>query len=591
MVWVWLSGLQHGIEPDNLLLSGLAGGAAALGIPALVAFALLPPKPLHGAARLARPGEIARARLYRADPHSILLGRHRGKLLAFNGDLHPFLAAATGKGVGFVVPNLLHRQGSVICLDIKGENYSLASGYRGRVLGQRIFRFDPLEEHGRTHGFNVLDYVRDGDLRVTDVQTVAAILVPNESHDPYWDNVARDLLVGLLLLVLEAGPALGWPVTIGQVHRLLRSEEESGEYLKALLEDLAGRGVALSGLCKRYVLSFCNEPEKPRGSIKSALATKLTLWASPLVDRATATSDFDLRRFRRAPQSPYIAIAPDDLQRLAPLVRLLVELFLSSNTKSGETPADDPGLKVPVLVLLDEFLSLGRVEKLVHALSYVRGWRIRIATVIQSEAQLQAVYGRELAEVFVDNHRARVYYRPPVHRRDLAEAISKIVGQRTVNQTSYSYGDGRSSMPTRSRTCVRTRPSSWSRGFAPSWARSSAGTWTRPSSRVAWRPCRCPPPWRWPCRMPRGSRCGPRTPRMSPPAGLSSGLRHQRPGTPLVSQQARACAPPSTRSRSPAACRLPRSWSRWPRPAPRSPTTPTPRPWPPSPRRPERVTD
>jgi type IV secretion system protein VirD4 len=104
-VWAWLSGLQHGLQPDNLLLAGLAGGAAALGIPGFVAFALLPPKPLHGDARLARRGEFARAKLYQAGGHSILLGRHRGRLLAFNGDLHPFLAAATGtgKGVGFVV--------------------------------------------------------------------------------------------------------------------------------------------------------------------------------------------------------------------------------------------------------------------------------------------------------------------------------------------------------------------------------------------------------------------------------------------------------------------------------------------------------
>jgi type IV secretion system protein VirD4 len=445
--WVWLAGLQHQVDRHDLLLAGLAGGAAAIGVPGFIGWALLPPKPLHGAARLARPGEITRARLYQAGAHSILLGRHRGRLLAFNGDLHPFLAAATGtgKGVGFVVPNLLHWQGSVICLDIKGENYSLTSGYRGRVLGQRVYRFDPLQEEGRTHGFNVLSYVREGDLRITDVQTVAATLVPNESHDPYWDNVARDLMVGLTLLVLEAGPHLGWPITIGQVHRLLRSEEESGEYLKALLDDLAEQEVPLSSLCRRYILSFCNEPEKPRGSIKSALATKLTLWANPLIDRATARNDFDLRRFRREPVSLYIAIAPDDLQRLTPIVRLLIEFFLASNTKAGDTPADNPALKVPVLMLLDEFLSLGRLEKLVHALAYVRGWGIRIATVIQSEAQLQAVYGRELAEFFIDNHRARVYYRPPIHRRDLAEQISRIVGQQTVNQTSYSYADGRRS--------------------------------------------------------------------------------------------------------------------------------------------------
>jgi type IV secretion system protein VirD4 len=321
----------------------------------------------------------------------------------------------------------------------------MTSGYRSQVLGQRVFRFDPLEEHGRTHGFNVLDYVRDGDLRVTDVQTVAAILVPNEAHDPYWDNVARDLMVGLILLVLEAGPAKGWPVSIGQVHRLLRSEEESGEYLEALLEELAGQGIELSSLCRRYILSFCHEPEKPRGSIKSALATKLTLWANPLIDRATSRTDFDLRRFRREPMSLYIAIAPDDLQRLGPLVRLLIEFFLAANTKAGETPADDPDLNIPALLLLDEFLSLGRMEKLVHALSYVRGWGIRIATVIQSEAQLHAVYGRELAEAFIDNHRARVYYRPPVHRRDLAEQISKIIGQKTVKQTSFSYADNKRS--------------------------------------------------------------------------------------------------------------------------------------------------
>jgi type IV secretion system protein VirD4 len=350
-----------------------------------------------------------------------------------------------------VVPNLLHpidgiRRGSVICLDIKGEHFAITSGYRSKFLGQRVFRFDAPAEHGRTHGFNVLDYVRDGDLRVTDVQTIAAILVPNEAHDPYWDNVARDLMVGLILLVLEAGPAKGWPISIGQVHRLLRSEEESGEYLEALLKELAGQGVALSSLCRRYILSFCHEPEKPRGSINSALATKLTLWANPLIDRATSRTDFDLRRLRKEPMSLYIAIAPDDLQRLGPLVRLLIEFFLAANTKAGETPADDPDLNVPaLLLLLDEFLSLGRMEKLVHALSYVRGWGIRIATVIQSEAQLHAVYGGELAEAFIDNHRARVYYRPPVHRRDLAEGISKIVGQKTVKQTSFSYADNKRS--------------------------------------------------------------------------------------------------------------------------------------------------
>jgi type IV secretion system protein VirD4 len=441
---LWLSGLYHfGYQNQTVILSGAAGLAGGILFPAFVIFVLLPPKPLHGSARLARTAEIRRAQLYDAGPYAILLGRHRGKLLAFNGDLHPFLAAATGtgKGVGFVVPNLLHWEGSAIVLDIKGENFTLTSGYRSRVLKQKVYRFDPLNEKGETHGFNVFDYIRDGELRITDVQTIAAILVSSEGRDPYWDNAARDLMMGLMLLVIEAGKTMGWPVSIGQVHNLLRTEKETGAYLKEEVERIE-KQVPLSSLCRRYVLGFCNEPEKPRGSIKSTLATKLTLWANPLVERATDDNDFDFRLFRREPTTLYLAVSPDDLQRLGPLVRLLIEFFLACNTKAGETPAERKEFKVPVLLLLDEFLSLGKMERLVQALAYVRGWGIKIATVIQSEAQLQALYGKELAEFFVDNHRARVYFRPPVHRRDLAEGISKVVGSTTVKQTSFGYGKG-----------------------------------------------------------------------------------------------------------------------------------------------------
>ena len=49
--WVWLAGLQHQVQPRNLLLAGLAGGGAAIGLPGLVAWTLLPPKPLHGGVR------------------------------------------------------------------------------------------------------------------------------------------------------------------------------------------------------------------------------------------------------------------------------------------------------------------------------------------------------------------------------------------------------------------------------------------------------------------------------------------------------------------------------------------------------------
>lgn len=215
------------------------------------------------------------------------------------------------------------------------------------------------------------------------------------NKESYWDDTARDLLTGLVLLVVEAGSALGWPVSIGQINRLVRSEEDTAEYLQGILKDCETRGIEVSGICRSYILSWCAEPEKPRGSIKSTLATKLSLWSSPLVDRATETSDFDLRDFRKKPMSLYLSVSPDDLKKLAPLIKVLIDTFLSENTKAGETPDAVPELQTPVLLLLDEFLSLGLMPKVIDALAYVRGWGIRVLTVIQSEAQLQALYGRE----------------------------------------------------------------------------------------------------------------------------------------------------------------------------------------------------
>jgi len=442
--WLWGSAAYYGTDVELLTLSGALGAAAAFGIPAFVLFALLPPKPLHGSARLARKGEIARAKLFKSAAHGIVLGRLKGKLLVFNGDLHAFLAAPTGsgKGVGFVVPNLMYWEGSAVVLDIKGENHTLTAGFRATTLRQEVFFFNPLQEDGRTHRFNPLSYVREGDLSIADVQLIGHILVPAEGNDPYWADAARDLFTGLSLLVLDVGPSLGWPVTLGQVHRLIRSEKDPADVLPALIKQCDEAGYVVSDWARRLVLGYCNEPEKPRGSIRSTLSTKLSLWANPIIDAATSDNDFDVRTLRRKPQTIYLAIAPDDLVRVAPLVRLLIEFTLSANTRTNERPDDDPELCVPLLLLLDEFLSLGRMEKLVHALSYVRGWGIKVATVIQSEAQVRAVYGHEMAEAFIDNHRARVYYRPPVHRRDLADAISKTVGSATVKQTSFSYGKG-----------------------------------------------------------------------------------------------------------------------------------------------------
>ena len=152
-------------------------GIIGFGLPLLlwlVSLILLwkrPAQSLHGEARFSGFADLAKAGFLKQTDTSIIVGKQNGKLLHYNGQQFALLAAPTrsGKGVGIVVPNLLHYQGSVVVLDIKQENFDLTSGYRQNVLGQEVYLFNPFAEDGRTHRWNPFTYVsKDKNQRVSD---------------------------------------------------------------------------------------------------------------------------------------------------------------------------------------------------------------------------------------------------------------------------------------------------------------------------------------------------------------------------------------------------------------------------------------
>jgi len=93
-----------------------------------------------------------------------LLGRTGAKNYLVADDFqHVLLFAPTGsgKGVGFVIPNLLFWEESIVCHDIKLENYELTSGYRNKSLGQECYVWNPADPDGRTHCYNPLDWISE----------------------------------------------------------------------------------------------------------------------------------------------------------------------------------------------------------------------------------------------------------------------------------------------------------------------------------------------------------------------------------------------------------------------------------------------
>ena len=389
---------------------------------------------MHGDARFARRSEIARAGLF-AD-HGLFLGRYGRRYLVLGGQQGAIVCAPprADKGTAIVVPNLLSWPGSLICLDVKLENWRITAGFR-ESIGQACHLFNPLDEAGNTACWNPLSYVsNDPNLRINDVQRIGAILFPDvPGTDPFWIASGRSMFLGMTLYVLET-PSL--PATLGEVLRQGMASDAEGfsAHWKRVIGGRQSGHFPLSPQCVRAVSDLMDLAPVTASSIRKTFTSRLDLFANPLLDAATSRNDFDLRELRKRPISIYLGINPGDLQLLRPLLNLFIEQTLSLQTR--ELPEHNPELRYQLLALLDEAAAPGRIPILSQAISYLPGYNVRVMLVIQAYSQLREIYGLNNADTMMKSLAARILYAP----KDFAEAneISQELGMTTVKVASRS---------------------------------------------------------------------------------------------------------------------------------------------------------
>jgi len=383
---------------------------------------------LHGDARFATRSDIAAAGLLGHE--GIILGKRGGRCLMLAGQQGVALAAPprAGKGTGVVVPNALNWPGSLVCIDIKRENWTLTAGFRG-ASGQACYLFDPFAEDGRTARWNPFSYVSSDPIRrLNDLQRIAEMLYPDPPNvDPFWTASARSLFLGIALYLFET-PSL--PATVGEVLRqgMASDDEGFGQHWKRLIEGRNSGHRPLSPQCVRALYDVIDLAPVTASSIRKTFTSRLDLWLNPILDDATAESDFDLRELRKKPMSIYVGVNPDDLHRLRPVLNLFFQQAIGLQTR--ELPERTPALKYQVMMLLDEFTALGRIPIIAEAISYLPGYNVRVVLVIQTPAQLREVYGIHNAETMLKSLAARIVFAP----KDFSDAreISDELGFTTV---------------------------------------------------------------------------------------------------------------------------------------------------------------
>ncbi|MDA0781934.1 MAG: type IV secretory system conjugative DNA transfer family protein [Rickettsiales bacterium] len=378
---------------------------------------------LHGDAKWATDKDLEKAGL-RAKK-GVLLGKdNKGNFLVAGGFQHALLFAPTGsgKGVGFVIPNLLFWEDSCFIHDIKLENYELTSGWRKEKLKQNVYLWNPADSDGISHCYNPLQWIslKPGQM-VDDVQKIANILLPDTSD--FWESEARSLFTGIVLYLCAVPEKVQ---SFGEVVRTLRSDDVV--YNLAVVLDTIGKDI--HPVSYMNIASFLQKADKERSGVISTLNSKLELWANPLIDTATATSDFNISDFKRQPTTVYVGVTPDNLKRLQPLLQVFYQQATEFLARSIPTAEDKYG----VLFMMDEFPTLGKMDQFKAGIAYFRGYKLRLFLIVQDTEQLKDIYEDAGMNSFLSNSTYRITF--AANNVETAELISKMVGNKTVEQVS-----------------------------------------------------------------------------------------------------------------------------------------------------------
>ena len=386
-----------------------------------------------GSACWARADEVRGAGLLGED--GVVLGKFDHAYLRHDGPEHVLCFAPTrsGKGVGLVVPSLLTWPGSAIVHDIKGENWTLTAGFRARH--GRVLLFDPT--NAKSAAYNPLLEVRRGEWEVRDVQNIADILVDPEGSlekRNHWEKTSHALLVGAILHVLYAEE----DKTLAGVAAFLSDPKRPIESTLAAMMKTAHLGEAgPHPVIASAARELLNKSDNERSGVLSTAMSFLGLYRDPVVAEVTRRCDWRIADIVGAkhPTSLYLVVPPSDIARTKPLIRLILNQIGRRLTEDLHAK----GNRHRLLLMLDEFPALGRLDFFESALAFMAGYGLKAFLIAQSLNQIEKAYGPNNS--ILDNCHVRVSFATNDERT--AKRVSDALGTATEMRAMRNYAGHR----------------------------------------------------------------------------------------------------------------------------------------------------
>lgn len=446
----------------------------------------------HGTARFATKKEIYEAfanvkytpDIWRKNnpkdlPQGIILGCNiKGKnvsAIVDEGDVHALMigAAGVGKTAKFLYPNLEYCCASgmsFITTDTKGDllrSYApIAKDYYGYDIAVLDLR-NPLQ----SDGFNMLHLVN----KYMDEYLLTNELVPKAKAEKYakitaktiiysggfdaasagqnafFYDAAEGLLTSVILVIAEfCSPVksfnknnqnIGMQRHVISVFKLIQdllapSTVKGKSQFQLLMENLPSEHKA-----KWFSGAALNTSEQAMQSVLSTALSRLNAFLDSEIEQLLCfETKIDTEKFCKNKSAVFIVMPEEDNSKY-----FLVSLIVQQLYREMLSVADEFNGKLPnrVIMFLDEFGTLPKIESVEMMFSASRSRRISIIAIIQSLAQLDKNYGKEGAEIIVDNCQISIYggFAP---NSETANVLSKNLGEKTVMTGSISRGKEKS---------------------------------------------------------------------------------------------------------------------------------------------------
>ncbi|BCX48592.1 conjugal transfer protein traG [Haloferula helveola] len=350
-----------------------------------------------------------------------------GTLVGSRDDRHRMLVAGSrsGKGRCVLIPELLTYAGSMVVLDVKGENAAVTARFRAETLGQDVHVLDPFHVtpgHCAPYrtGFNPLAMLDPlSPTLVEDAGLIAdALIVPQDSKDSHWDETAKAFIEGVILHV-ACGEYFEDERSLVTVGELIAGKQGPLKLLFEEMEEEGGPDNRVAAAAQALVDMGDNE----RGSVLSNARKNLKFLDYDSMHASLGADGFSLADLKKKPTTVYMVLPATRMATCRQWLRLFVNMTLAAIERSHARPEH------AVQMLLDEMPVLGTMKELESAIGQMAGLGLRITSVLQDLGQLKALYGDRF-ETFMGNSGVLQFFGNVDYFT--SEWVSKYLGSTTI---------------------------------------------------------------------------------------------------------------------------------------------------------------